>query len=121
MEKETNQTIKKTDLVLIAGLLIVAIVSLVWIGIVRKDGACAHVMVDGQLVKVLPLDEEIRYVVRFEGQEAYTNTVVVENRMVFVEEANCPDKICEKYQPISKAGQTIICLPHKLVVEIRDE
>ena len=29
-------------------------------------------------------------------------------------------KICEKHRAISQTGETIICLPHKLVVEIKE-
>lgn len=32
--------------------------------------------------------------------------------------SNCPDKICVKTGYISKAGENIICLPHRIVVEI---
>jgi len=37
---------------------------------------------------------------------------------VDVIEADCPDKICVKHTNIKNAGETIICLPHKLVIEI---
>jgi hypothetical protein len=33
-------------------------------------------------------------------------------------EANCKDKICVKKGSISKSGQTIVCAPHKLVIQI---
>ena len=37
-----------------------------------------------------------------------------------MKDADCPDKICINMGTIRKKGQTIICLPHKLVVEITD-
>ena len=39
---------------------------------------------------------------------------------VTVQDADCPDKICEKHRAINRTGETIICLPHKLVVEIKE-
>ena len=33
-------------------------------------------------------------------------------------EADCADRYCMAYKPISKSGETIICLPHRLVVEV---
>lgn len=33
-------------------------------------------------------------------------------------EADCPDKLCVVQGAISKAGQTIVCLPHRLVIHI---
>jgi hypothetical protein len=49
------------------------------------------------------------------------NKIVINNGMVFISEADCPDKYCVKHKPISKSGESIICLPHKLVVEITGE
>lgn len=46
------------------------------------------------------------------------NLVVVSEGKADVIEADCPDKLCVKQGKINKNGQTIVCLPHKLVVEI---
>lgn len=32
--------------------------------------------------------------------------------------SSCPDKICVNHRAISMTGENIICLPHKLVIEI---
>lgn len=50
-----------------------------------------------------------------------TNTLVIEEGMAFLSEADCPDKLCVKMGRIYKKGQTIICLPNKVVVEIMGE
>lgn len=50
-----------------------------------------------------------------------TNTLVIEKGMAFLSEADCPDKLCVKMGRIYKKGQTIICLPNKVVVEIMGE
>ena len=31
----------------------------------------------------------------------------------------CPDKICLRSDYISKIGETVVCLPHKVVIEIK--
>ena len=36
-------------------------------------------------------------------------------------EADCPDRLCVKQKAICKNGETIVCLPHKVVVEIRSQ
>ena len=40
---------------------------------------------------------------------------------VSVNNKDCPDKICVNHAAISKKGETIVCLPHKVVVEVVDE
>ena len=35
--------------------------------------------------------------------------------------ADCPDQICKNHKPIRKSGETIVCLPHKAVIEISSE
>ncbi|MCM1266383.1 MAG: NusG domain II-containing protein [Bacteroidales bacterium] len=47
------------------------------------------------------------------------NVLRISGTEVSMEAADCPDQICVHHIPISKAGESIICLPHKLVVEIR--
>ena len=49
------------------------------------------------------------------------NTIQIQNKDVLMEEADCPDGYCKEQGHISKNKQTIVCLPHKLVVEISDD
>ena len=35
-----------------------------------------------------------------------------------MKEADCPDQICRKHKAIDKSGETIVCLPHKVVIEV---
>ena len=63
----------------------------------------------------LPLE----YDTRLEVKTALgINIVVVNNGEVFVEEADCPGEDCLRQGGISRPGQTIVCLPHRLVVQI---
>ena len=50
--------------------------------------------------------------------EGNVNTVVIRGGRASVVDANCPDKLCEGMGSVSKAGETIVCLPHKLVVTV---
>lgn len=47
-----------------------------------------------------------------------TNKVRIEPDGVYMENANCPDKLCVHQGKINKAGESIICLPNKIIVEI---
>lgn len=47
-----------------------------------------------------------------------TNTLVIKDGVADMVSADCPDQVCVKHVPISKTGETIICLPNKVVVTI---
>ena len=81
-----------------------------------------------------PADEEgdIAVLYTVDGEERYrcslyiekeieiddTNILVIKDGAADMISADCPDQICVKHNPISKAGETIICLPNKVVVTI---
>lgn len=112
---DSKYMIKKADILLVVILLVIAIFALIGMKLFRKNGKVVLVQVDGAVVKELSLDKNESY--KLETDKG-TNTIVVKNGEVYVVDADCPDKICEGYKPISKKGEAIICLPHKLVVEI---
>ncbi|MCR5451173.1 MAG: NusG domain II-containing protein [Lachnospiraceae bacterium] len=49
----------------------------------------------------------------------YHNLVIIKDGKVWMEKADCPDKLCMKQGKISKEGQSIVCLPHKIIVSLR--
>ncbi|MFC5463394.1 NusG domain II-containing protein [Lederbergia graminis] len=46
------------------------------------------------------------------------NTIEVRDEHILIKSATCNDQVCVRTPAISKPGQTIICLPHKLVIEV---
>lgn len=46
--------------------------------------------------------------------------VVISDGKVWVEDAECPDKLCEKTGKIAYGNQTIVCLPGNIVIRITD-
>lgn len=46
------------------------------------------------------------------------NLLAVSEEDVWMEAADCRDQICVHHIPISGGGESIICLPHRLVAEI---
>lgn len=58
------------------------------------------------------------YTIPIEQDGGERNIVLVDKEQVSMKEANCPDKLCTLYKPISKNGETITCLPHKVVLQI---
>lgn len=50
-----------------------------------------------------------------------TNVVRIKNGKVYMESADCPDKICIHQGKKSKDGESITCLPNRVVVEVKGE
>lgn len=115
--KQEHKLISHADILLIVGILILAVAGLFAWKKLETPGAYVDIMIDGNSVKTLRLDQDASYEVK---QQAGVNTVVVQDGSVTVQDADCPDKICVKHRAINRTGETIICLPHKLVVEIKE-
>ena len=46
------------------------------------------------------------------------DNIITSGGTVKVTDADCPDQLCVRQRSISKNGESIICLPHKLVITI---
>lgn len=46
------------------------------------------------------------------------NTVLVEHGRISITAADCPDKLCVRQGAIPNGEMPIVCLPHKLVIQI---
>lgn len=107
---------KKKDWYLIAGLLFTAGILFLIMGMGRQaEGKEIRITVDGETIGVYSLSEEQEIPVHGELGE---NLIHIENGKVWMEEADCPDGYCMEQGEISREKQTIVCLPHKLVVEV---
>lgn len=103
------------DALLIAGILVAALILWLLLGLRRPVGATAVITVDGTAVAALPLSRNDRFVWETDSGR---NIIFVENGAVRMTEADCPDQICVHRGAIRYEGETIVCLPHKLVVTV---
>ncbi|MCR5482051.1 MAG: NusG domain II-containing protein [Clostridia bacterium] len=106
---------RKADIVLIAAFIIIAAISGILLMLFRSDGAYAVVTIDGEKVMSLPLDEDTKVLI---GEGEKTNLLVIKDGKASIKEASCPDHICVRTGEICHEGETIVCLPHRLVVSI---
>ena len=67
-------------------------------------------------VKQLALKNDTEFDVS--GYQGGTNRIVIQDNAVYMSDADCPDKLCVHTGTIHKTGETIVCLPHRVVVEI---
>ena len=71
---------------------------------------------NGEVIGSYPLDHNQR--LAFTDDKGKRNVRVIQEGKAYMEEADCPDKLCVKQKAIERNGESIICLPHKLVIRI---
>ena len=106
----------KNDIILAVIVIAVAATGLLLVNVFRTEGSFAVIKIDGKETERYPLSVNTEVVI--ETGDDGRNTLVIEDNKAFMKDANCPDKICEGHSKISYKGETIVCLPHKVVIEI---
>ena len=112
---------KKNDVILIAGLLLAALAAfggISWYLAADTQKAEAVVEVDGQEKGRYPLDQDTSVEIQLEGGSY--NLLEIKDGRADITEASCPDKICVDHRPVSRRGESLVCLPNKVVVEIEN-
>ena len=105
----------RNDVILILTIVFLTVIAAVLYFQLQKPGKTAVVIKNGEKVAAYSLNENITVPVT---DESNTNILVINEGKAYISQADCPDKICVNHHPISKAGETIVCLPAKLVIEI---
>ena len=104
------------DLLLLLAILLFAGIFWLAVHFLTPAGNTVVVTVDGYTVLTLSLSEDREEVVKTGNG---FNTSRIKDGEVSVAEADCPDKLCVRQGWISYDGESIVCLPHKLVVTVR--
>lgn len=107
--------LRKADLLLLAAALVFGAV-LAAVLLLRSPGGTVQVRVAGAVTAGYPLDRDASYTIT--GANGGTNLLVIEDGTARVEEASCPDGVCVHTGRIRRNGQSIVCLPNQVVVEI---
>lgn len=116
-EKKT----RKNDIVLIVGIL--TVVCALFAGMkfyqakTTKNGVVA-VTVDGTLYGTYPLDTDTEE--KIEQEDGSYNLLIIKDGKADVTDASCRDKICVDHRPIDKNGESIVCLPNKVVATVKN-
>ena len=133
-----KQYIRKADIVLLIVLVIAGLAASAALSMSRAEaGADASVIIEsgGKLYATYPLSEDRTVIVPSpqekasavsvpddskpaSGQYTHYNVVTISGGKVSVSEASCANQVCVHHDPITQGGETIVCLPNKLVVRI---
>ncbi len=100
---------------------VAAAAAIIWILMRVFAGEASRVVVsvDGEVVGEYPLNSERQ--VDITGVQGGSNKLVIKDGRADIVEADCPDKLCVHEAPVSKEGEALVCLPHRVVVTVRGE
>ena len=106
-------------LCILAGVVLACIAAILLLRQTPADEAL--IFQDGALIHRLDLSAVIEpYSIIIES-EAGTNVVALENGRIRIQEADCPDGSCVRQGWISGGMTPIVCLPHRLVIELESK
>ena len=112
---------RKKDLIFIFSILIVAVFLLLIqrvYGNAQDEADLVKITVDQKLYGTYDLNKNQTITIQ---NDSGINAIQIQNKKVWMEEADCPDGYCKEQGHISKNKQTIVCLPHRLVVEVSND
>ncbi|MGN0493769.1 MAG: NusG domain II-containing protein [Acutalibacteraceae bacterium] len=103
--------LKKGDIIIIITVSALAIASSALLFTGRSEGRTVIVKENDETVYKGSLYEN--KVLELDG-----NTVEIKDGAVTVTKANCKNQICVNHAAITKRGESIICLPNRVIAEI---
>lgn len=102
---------KKGDFVIIVSILVTFALSIVFLSSFSKQGTRVVISQNNEVIYNKSITEN-------QTIKTGTNVIIVQDGVVRMQHSSCKNQICVKSTEISKKGETIICLPNKVIVEI---
>ncbi len=103
---------KKGDIVIIGAVAATFVLSVVLLITFSKQGSYVVIKQDNEIVynKSININDTV---------DTGTNKVVIKDGVVYMGDASCKNQVCVNTGKISKKGESIVCLPNKVIVEIK--
>lgn len=111
---------KKNDFILMAALIVIAFAAFGGVSLYSRISTKepeAVVYLDGKEQGRYPLSKDTTVEIR---QESNYNILQIRDGKADITEASCPDKVCVNHRPVNGQGESLVCLPNKMVVEIEN-
>lgn len=105
--------IKKADIILVITLVILGLGVSFFLGQNHQASTAVIITVDGEEQGTYDITED-RNIVLPVG-----NTVTIKDNSVYMSDSTCPGKDCIHQGKINAASSTIVCLPHRVVIEVQ--
>lgn len=117
-QKKAGKFHLRNDIILIGALLLLCAVGILYLFVFRSSGNMVKVTVDGELYGVYSLSEQITEEIHTGENGESINRLIILDGKAYMEYATCPDGICVAHHPIFRVGESIVCLPNRVVITV---
>ena len=107
---------KRNDWILTGVILLLALCIYLFQFFRREEGSLVVVSVDGRQTAVYSLSED--KIIDIDGYDGGNCRLEIKDNVAKVTEADCPDKLCMGRHGISRMGETIACLPNRVLISV---
>lgn len=115
---------KKWDIIIIASLVILSFIPTIIFGLFvgnNYNRTYAEITIAGKVFKKIPLSEHSGIDTLDINTKYGSNHVEIVDNTIAIVDATCSDSVCIQQKFISKPGERIVCLPNKVMIEIKGE
>ncbi|MCL2568621.1 MAG: NusG domain II-containing protein [Oscillospiraceae bacterium] len=106
-------------ILLFIGLVLVALLAQLLLTHFRSDGTIATIYHQNIPLKTIDLGRvDTPYTFTVTGEGGAENVVLIESGQISIQSATCRDQICVHQGPIRDGTHPIVCLPHRVVIQI---
>ena len=115
--------LKKGDYLLLFLLFFLSCLPAAWLYSMEgssPQGTCAVISVDGQHYKTVPLETHTGTDYIDLKNDYGFNRIEIQEQSIRIIDADCPDLLCVQEGFIKNPGELIVCLPHRLLIEIKN-
>ena len=112
----------KTWILIFSVLLVIClgVTALLWLHM--PQGQVVEILQDGTCIQTIDLSAvQEPYSFTVEDAHGGCNTILVEPGRICIAEADCPDQVCVRRGWLSDSAAPIVCLPHRLVIQVIGE
>ena len=123
--KSIFKKLKIGDLVIIILLVLISFIPLTLLLIqqsqISGDQRIAIISLENEIIHEINLTEHRGTdIFDIHTHDHETNTIEISDGEIRVKSATCSDQVCVRTDFIHRTGQTVVCLPHQLVIEIQN-
>jgi len=119
--KQAQAIFKPWDALVYGMVIVIMVVGFANVRILMGNGRerLAIIEMDGEIIDTIYLEQnKIAQEIRIDAGDGKYNVILVGYDYIEILESNCPDQVCVGWGRIRYTGQTIVCLPFRIVVRI---